>query len=145
MVSVGTQMIQGLINGIKSMAGAVVSAAKGVVDGAISGAKNLLGIHSPSRVFMKIGAYTGEGMAIGLANEQDNVQKAMGKMVAPPSLSPVTVPKFNLVEADSFDARSGRSNEGVTVNVQNPGWIEPDHFGRRVGESLAVTLGRLNV
>jgi phage-related protein len=74
--SVGTQMIQGLINGVRNMAGAVANAAKGVVEGAINGAKALLGIHSPSRVFMEIGNFTGEGMAIGLDQMRNVVRKA---------------------------------------------------------------------
>lgn len=73
MVSVGSQMIGGFINGIKSAAGRAVEAAKGVVRGAIDGAKRLLGIHSPSRVFMGIGRYTVMGFAKGL---RDNVVMA---------------------------------------------------------------------
>ncbi len=69
MVSAGADLIRGLINGIKSMAGAAVSAAKGVVSDAISGAKSLLGIKSPSRVFKEIGAYTSQGLAIGIDND----------------------------------------------------------------------------
>ena len=75
--TVGTQMIEGLISGIKNMAGGALRAAKGVVDGAISGAKALLGINSPSRVFMKIGSQTGEGFAIGLTSEEKRTKTAM--------------------------------------------------------------------
>lgn len=62
----GRDMIQGLIGGIKSKAGDLVNAAKGVVNDAIQGAKNLLGISSPSRVFLEFGKQTGEGYALGL-------------------------------------------------------------------------------
>lgn len=70
MLSVGSQMISGFINGIKGAAGRAVDAAKGVVKSAIDGAKALLGIHSPSRVFMGIGKFTVMGFAKGL---KDNV------------------------------------------------------------------------
>lgn len=66
MVSAGVDLIQGLINGIKQMASKAVSAAKGVVGDAVAGAKSLLGIHSPSKVFKEIGQYTMQGMQIGL-------------------------------------------------------------------------------
>ena len=66
MVSAGADLIRGLVNGIKSMAGAAVDAAKSVVGDAIAGAKNLLGINSPSRVFRSFGEYTMQGLEIGI-------------------------------------------------------------------------------
>lgn len=75
MVSAGADLIRGMINGIKNMAGSLVSAAKGVVSGAINAAKSLLKIHSPSKVFKEIGGYTMEGMAIGLNKEGRDVIK----------------------------------------------------------------------
>lgn len=65
-MSIGADMIRGLVNGIRSMAGAAINAAKGVVSDAISGAKALLGIRSPSRVFKEIGAFTSQGLALGI-------------------------------------------------------------------------------
>ena len=81
MVDIGKNIIQGMINGITSMAKKVVDKAKGVVQDAIDGAKKLLGIKSPSRVFMEIGAYTSEGMALGIEQNEDMVQKASENMV----------------------------------------------------------------
>ena len=63
---VGRNLIKGFMGGIKSMAQGTINAVKGVVQGAINGAKALLGINSPSKVFMEIGGYTSEGFAIGL-------------------------------------------------------------------------------
>lgn len=65
-VSAGKDLILGLIEGIKGMAGDAVAAAKSVVGDAIAGAKNLLGINSPSRVFRSFGEYTIEGLVIGI-------------------------------------------------------------------------------
>ena len=66
MVNAGMNLMQGFINGIKSKASAIASAAKNVVSNAVSSAKRALGIHSPSRVFAEIGRYTAMGMAQGL-------------------------------------------------------------------------------
>ena len=57
-------MIQGLIGGIKQMAANVAQAARDVVTNAINAAKSVLGISSPSRVFMEIGAHTGAGLSL---------------------------------------------------------------------------------
>ncbi|PWL55294.1 MAG: hypothetical protein DBY38_02205 [Clostridium cadaveris] len=73
---IGKDLIQGLINGVSSMAGRVGEAITGCVRGAIDGAKKLLGIKSPSRVFKEIGKFTGEGLAIGIADEENRVNKA---------------------------------------------------------------------
>ena len=64
--SVGSQMIQGLIAGIRSMAGAAASAAAGVVSNAINRAKAALRIGSPSKVFMEMGAQSGQGFVLGM-------------------------------------------------------------------------------
>ncbi len=74
--SIGKNMIQGLINGIKNMAGNVVGAIGSVVNGAISKAKKTLGINSPSKLFMQFGKWTGEGLAIGIDDENNRVSKA---------------------------------------------------------------------
>ena len=77
----GRDMIQGLIGGIKSKAGDLVNAAKGVVNDAIQGAKNLLGISSPSRVFMKFGRNIDEGLIVGIDSLVSKVARASRKMV----------------------------------------------------------------
>lgn len=87
----GADIIRGLISGIGSMAGALVSKAKGIVGDAIGAAKNLLGINSPSRVFMEIGHFTGEGFAIGMektARMVTSASKAMtGASIPTPAMT----------------------------------------------------------
>ena len=73
MVNAGIQMVTGFISGIKQKASAAVEAAKGVVSDAINAAKSLLGIKSPSRVFMGIGRYTIQGFALGLEKNSNIV------------------------------------------------------------------------
>ena len=74
--SAGTDLIQGLLNGIRAMAGNVAQAARDVVSNAINAAKSALGINSPSRVFREIGANTGAGLALGLRDSGDWVQRS---------------------------------------------------------------------
>lgn len=54
---IGSQLVQGAKNGISKL-------------------KNALGIHSPSRVMKEIGGYMGEGLAIGIRDEQNNIAEA---------------------------------------------------------------------
>nr|DAU92408.1 MAG TPA: tail tape measure [Caudoviricetes sp.] len=54
---IGSQLVQGAKNGISKL-------------------KNALGIHSPSRVMKEIGGYMGEGLAIGIRDEHQNIAEA---------------------------------------------------------------------
>lgn len=69
--NIGSDIVQGLVNGVTGAAGRLMDAVKGAVGGAIEGAKNLLGIHSPSRVFRKIGQYSMQGAALGVDDDAD--------------------------------------------------------------------------
>lgn len=79
--SIGSQIVQGIANGISGAAGVVVSKITGVVGGAIDAAKNLLGIHSPSRVFRKIFGYVMQGAALGIDDTADEPVKSMRSAV----------------------------------------------------------------
>jgi phage-related protein len=92
MIGIGTDMIRGFINGIAGMAGKIKEKIQGVIGGAIGWAKDILGIHSPSRVFKEIGNYLGVGFANGITGTAKQVKAATGKMV-------------NLVK-DGFDKRA---------------------------------------
>ncbi|MGH2016747.1 phage tail tape measure protein [Aerococcus urinaeequi] len=80
-VSVGQNLIMGFVNGVKAKASALVDSVKGAVSGAINAAKNLLGIHSPSRVFRQFGIYTDQGFAIGIDKEAKTPIKSMRNMI----------------------------------------------------------------
>lgn len=69
--SIGSNIIQGMVNGVTGAADRLIDSVKGAVDDAINAAKNLLGIHSPSRVFRKIGQYTMQGAALGVDDDAD--------------------------------------------------------------------------
>lgn len=81
LVSAGADLIRGMINGIKSMAGSLVSAAKGVVSGAVDGAKSLLGISSPSKVFAEIGKFVGQGFIKGLQGTEADIRQAAEQVI----------------------------------------------------------------
>lgn len=85
LVQVGLDLIAGLAKGIVDGGKAVFAAITGVVDGAIEGAKKKLGIKSPSRVFMQVGADTSEGMAVGVRERAPRVQAEMAAMVRVPA------------------------------------------------------------
>ncbi|MEH7078511.1 hypothetical protein V7101_07750 [Bacillus velezensis] len=77
---IGKNIIQGLINGISGMAGALASKVKSMANAIPNGMKKLLGIHSPSRVMRdKVGYHVGTGMAAGIDKSQGKVKAAAAK------------------------------------------------------------------
>lgn len=86
--SIGVDMLKGLIQGIFSMKSALINTVKDVVGGAVDGAKNLLDINSPSKVFETIGAFTGEGLEKGLLSMGGRVANASEKMTANSLVNP---------------------------------------------------------
>jgi len=77
MLGFGKDMLQGLIDGIKGMGGAVWKALTGVLGSAVDGFKSFLGIRSPSRLFAGLGDNTMQGYAIGIERQQDAPVRAM--------------------------------------------------------------------
>lgn len=113
MMQFGRDMIMGMVNGVRSAASALLDAAKDVVMGAVNAAKSFLGIHSPSKVFMEIGSYTGEGFAIGLADTSSVVGVAAADM---------TVPAINSMPTLSAgSAAAGSAQQPMTLIVELDG------------------------
>lgn len=78
----GVNIIQGLIGGIKSMAGAVVGAISSTVGNVAGTAKRMLGINSPSRVFRQFGSWVSEGLAIGIDKGGQKPVSAIGSVAS---------------------------------------------------------------
>lgn len=111
LLGAGRDIIRGLINGIKQMAGRAVSAAKGVARDAIAGAKNLLRIGSPSKVFAGFGRDIGAGLAGGMESSSSLVAKASEKLSGA-SVTPAAEAVGSRPEAP---ARGRRRSENVVV------------------------------
>jgi phage-related protein len=82
LVSAGADLIRGFIAGVRSQAGSLVSAARDAVKGAVDGAKSLLGISSPSKVFIEIGKFTAAGFVKGLTGSAADVKAAADQLVS---------------------------------------------------------------
>ncbi|WP_175459853.1 phage tail tape measure protein [Ralstonia sp. 25mfcol4.1] len=67
----GTNLLQGLVAGIKSRVSAVRDAISSVGDSVVGWFKDKLGIRSPSRVFAQLGGFTMQGLERGLTRAQD--------------------------------------------------------------------------
>lgn len=111
-LEVGKNIIKGigdgLLNGVKNIAGTIKDAATGLIDGF----KGFLGIHSPSKVFADI---IGKNMALGIGegftDEMGAVESMMGKAV-PDLTAAVQAPSLGITSG----ARAGYTTAPAVVS-----------------------------
>jgi phage-related protein len=138
LTEVGVNIIKGMINGVKSMAGALVDAASSVVGGAIQGAKNLLGIKSPSRVFMEIGEFTGQGMEIGLDKSKQGVESASKELAVVAARS---ASETKTTSGGSSDSSLLASVKTMLENFKVDLFMDSTLVGAGVAPSVSVRQG----
>ena len=80
MVSAGLHIASGIAKGIANGASRVINAAANIAKKAVSAAKNVLGIHSPSRVFRGIGGYISQGLGIGIMEQSNSAINASRRL-----------------------------------------------------------------
>lgn len=124
LLDVGKFLIQGLINGMGSMGGALWDAAVGIANKAKSAIKNALGIHSPSRVMKnEVGKWIPAGIAVGMNKNVDWITSAAKNMA---NAATISIPSpdfedfrngFNRIQSLSSSAFSGSVNGSMTLNA----------------------------
>lgn len=81
-VSIGRNIVEGIVSGIMGSIGRIGNAILGGVNDAIANVKSMLGIHSPSRLFRdQIGMMMGLGLANGIDASARYVNASMGSMI----------------------------------------------------------------
>ena len=84
----GADMMSGFLNGISSMGDSILKKAESIATGAMGVIKGALGIASPSKELFKIGAWTSEGMALGMEHKQTMVMQASDSLASAAMYSP---------------------------------------------------------
>lgn len=81
MLEIGKNIVTGIWNGIAGMGDWFRGQVTGFFSGIVDGAKNSLGIHSPSRVFRdKVGKFIPQGIAVGIEADTKKATTAIDKM-----------------------------------------------------------------
>ena len=125
MVSAGRDFVMGFVNGISGAIGAAASAAAHMAHAAMSAAKSALGIHSPSRVMRdEVGYYVAAGMAVGMSENADLVQKAANRLAqyATPTADLGTSINGVLSQGNLGNTVTGTINHELNIN-QQPAFI----------------------
>jgi phage-related protein len=87
LVSTGSDIINGLVKGITDGVNRAVNAVRNMGNKIVEAARNVLDIHSPSRVMrFKIGRQIPAGVALGIRDGMGDVEAEMAHMVSMPNL-----------------------------------------------------------
>lgn len=146
----GTNMIQGLANGIKGAIGWVVDAVSGVADRTIGLFKEKLGIHSPSRVFAALGGFTmaglQEGLADGAGGPLGTVQRMATKLAGigagiaiggtPAIAAPVSFDSRPPLTASVGATVAPAAAAPITINIYPAAGADPQAIARAVKDEL---------
>lgn len=122
LLSAGQNIIQGLINGITNAIGGAISAVKNAVSGIIDGAKSLLGIASPSKVFdREIGRMIPAGLGRGVSENERAATRPVEEMVNSLLPSSIVTPMPVMSSPVPVNMNSGpRVSAPITVNALDP-------------------------
>lgn len=130
--STGGYVAEGFADGIRSKIDAAARAAAEMAKAASEAAKKNLDIHSPSRVFAKIGEFAGQGFINGLANYNDlsenagmtlamRAVKAASEMIDDGiDTNPVITPVIDLSNVEEGTRRLSAmlsADQAITVNT----------------------------
>ena len=139
MLSIGSDIVEGVWKGIISAKNRFVSNVKGFFKGIVDGAKSALGIHSPSTVFAnEIGVYLPPGVTNGFKSAMPamlrNIQSMLNKGVDNLSINDVAVSMVGSVGDFSSAVKSMYNDIAV--------WF--DSIDTRIGKSVDNMLKSLN-
>lgn len=135
----GAMILEGLKNGILSKVNAVKDAITGAVSGVIDKARGILGIHSPSRVFMGIGGYTMQGMANGIANTNNLPVAATTTATQGVVDTAVKTKPVKPISMGGGSAKSFVSNDTINITIQ----AKDGSFVKGTAEALRQELQRV--
>lgn len=132
MTQIGKDIMQGLIDGIGSMAQAVWDKARSIASGIASAIKGFFGIQSPSRLMINYGEYIGEGLALGIQHSVSDVKRQAAALAE----------AANISAKGSFGGRGEVG--GIVVNVtgnyiQNP--ADEDRLADKISQKIAGVYG----
>ena len=125
----GRDIIQGLINGLQSMANKVKETAKNIANGIGEKIKSILKLGSPSKLMISYGEFTGEGLAIGIENSLKMIRSMADKM------GKHAIPNID-VNHNAKASASAPAGKTVTVTINSPKALDIREASREFNKTL---------
>ena len=138
--NIGKNIVDGILSGLKKAWDGLKKWFKNAWDGLVGGVKDLLGIHSPSRVFASIG----ENMALGVGEGWDDsfgeIQRDIDKSLD------FSDPQISIGRSNGmFDTLSGigGTNIGnITINIDGARYEDEQSLAEAIAEELQALTER---
>ena len=135
-LQLGASIVQGIINGIGSMAGALWEAATNIAKSALDAIKSFFGIASPSKLMQfEIGPYIPQGLALGIEKNAGYVTDAMDALALQSTRrlrSAIAAGTPRASSAEAAPARSTAQEAPQQTFIFNQPVQTPDEFARAV-------------
>ncbi|WP_160684324.1 hypothetical protein [Clostridium sp. C2-6-12] len=137
MLEIGTNIVEGIKQGISDAWEGMTGWIGDLCDDFIDGVKETLDIHSPSRVMMKLGVYTGEGFGLGIKSTIGQISRQAEAMAN------AAIPNVDTSSAVASLSGSKVAGTGInqTVNIYSPVALSPAETAKqnkRVLQELAL-------
>ena len=114
---IGENAAVGLANGIYARGNDAINAARWLAQSVTNIVQSALQIHSPSKVFDKLGRFTGLGFAEGIESSAADVNRAVDAMISATTRRPaMTIGGFALEDGS---AGGGRRATAITEKDEN--------------------------
>ena len=147
-LNIGVNIVKGVWQGIKNMAGWIKEKVTGFFKGIVDGVKGFLGIKSPSRVFSGIGKYMAEGLGNGWDSEYSKVKRDIesgldfGTGSVDFQASAVGKSSAGIINSVMQTAQSGGGDYTINVNIDGETaatvlWNPLKSVSRQRGEAFA--------
>lgn len=131
----GGDVVGGFINGLVANIPKIIVKITGMADNIINTFERIMGIQSPSKVFEQLAVYTAQGYIRGIDKSQTAVNKAVGNLVALPSL-------YDPTTAGSSGSPTGGFGATGSGNVYIDTVVAPDQNPAVSGRILAAEFVR---
>jgi hypothetical protein len=138
----GKNIVNGLFDGIKSLAGTIGSFFLSLLPGwIVEPFKLALGIQSPSRLFRQFGNHIGEGLMLGTGDQKDDIGASMRDLVTVPDM-PAFGPVGISPALRASGGRNAKKGNGVNVNIHPAPGMSEETIGRVAAHSMNYELRR---
>jgi len=142
----GTMLLDGLINGITGAFGAAKDAITGIGESITGWFCDVLGINSPSRVFMELGGFVSEGAALGIKQQiplaGDAVAQLSGTVVEGAGDWRASPPRASAPASNVAAPTSTQIQFSPVINITAAPGEEPERYGQRVVRSMEQEFER---
>jgi phage-related protein len=132
----GRDIIQGLINGINGMAGRVLGIAGDLANRVKDKIASVLKIGSPSRVMVQFGRWTGEGLAIGMKDRFNLIEKTSQGMAGAVTAGYGSPHLRNTASVLSSVGTGAGAGNTYQINVTAPVGSSPALIGKAIVDNI---------